>query len=197
MPKPNKQKSNMLQNYKPMKNNGIDIKSNNKKPTKKQGKGPLIFFSVSVVLLLISIVFDNERGLKSLFFLLNLLKSMIPVLAFVFVLMVLINIFLKSETLIKYMGKDSGLKGWFVAVVTGILSVGAIYMWFPLLKDMLDKGVKQGLVAVFLYNRGIKLQWLPVLAFYFSLKYVIVLTLVMILASLVQGIIINRIFEKK
>ena len=84
-----------------------------------------------------------------------------------------------------------------LAVVSGILSVGAIYIWFPVLKEMIDKGVKHGLIAVFLYNRGIKLQWMPVLALYFSVKFIIVLTLVMLLASLLQGVIIEKIFCKK
>ncbi len=160
-------------------------------------KGPWIFLAISVLLLISALIFDSEKGMSVWHFLLHLLTTILPVLVLVFAIMVLINLFLKTQLLIKYMGKGSGLKGWAIAVVTGILSVGAIYMWFPVLKEMIDKGVKHGLIAVFLYNRGIKLQWMPVLALYFSVKYIVVLTLVMLLASLVQGLIIERLFVEK
>jgi len=169
----------------------------NKKQQKSSSKGPWLFLASSTLLLLAAIITSHEKGTETLHFLLHLLTTILPVFAVVFVIMVLINLFLKTSVLIKYMGKGSGLKGWVIAVVSGILSVGAIYMWFPVLKEMVDKGVKHGLVAVFLYNRGIKLQWIPVLALYFSAKYIIVLTLVMLLASLLQGLIVEWLFVGK
>ena len=169
----------------------------NKKQQKSSSKGPWIFLASSTLLLLTAIITNHEKGTETLHFLLHLLTTILPVFAVVFVIMVLINLFLKTSVLIKYMGKGSGLKGWVIAVVSGILSVGAIYMWFPVLKEMVDKGVKHGLIAVFLYNRGIKLQRIPVLALYFSAKYIIVLTLVMLLASLLQGLIVEWLFVGK
>ena len=169
----------------------------NKKQQKGMSKGTWLFAALSILMLLIAITTNHEKGTQALHYLLHLLTTILPILGIVFTLMVLVNFFLKTSALIKYMGKDSGLKGWVIAVVSGILSVGAIYMWFPVLKEMIDKGVKHGLIAVFLYNRGIKLQWMPVLALYFSVKFIIVLTLVMLLASLLQGVIIEKIFCKK
>ncbi len=177
-----------------MKNNTDKVPSV-KKQQESSSKGPWIFMGFSLLLLAVAFFSNPDKGTQSLQFLLHLLGTILPVFVLVFVIMVLINLFLKTQLLIKYMGKGSGLKGWAIAVVTGILSVGAIYMWFPVLKEMIDKGVKHGLIAVFLYNRGIKLQWMPVLALYFSVKYIVVLTLVMLLASLVQGLIIEQLFK--
>jgi len=179
-----------------MKNN-TDKQNVGQKQQGKVSKGSWIFLAISALLLILALIFNPEKGIQVWHFLLHLLSTILPVLALVFVIMVLINLFLKTQLLIKYMGKGSGLKGWIIAVVTGILSVGAIYMWFPVLKEMIDKGVKHGLIAVFLYNRGIKLQWMPVLALYFSVKYIVVLTLIMLLASLVQGLIIERLFRNE
>ncbi len=36
-------------------------------------------------------------------------------------------------------GQTFGVKGRAIAVVTGILSVGAFYVWFPVLKEMIGK----------------------------------------------------------
>ena len=158
---------------------------------KRSQKGPWIFLGFSVLLFLLVLLFDKEKALETSGYFYHLVLEILPFLVVVFVLMVFINLFLKTSMLIKYMGEGSGIKGWLIAVFAGILSIGAIYLWFPILKNMLDKGVKPGLVATFLYNRGIKLNWLPLMALYFGMKYVVVLTLVTVLVSILQGLIID------
>ena len=66
-------------------------------------------------------------------------------------------------------------------------------MWYPLLAELKEKGIGYGYLATFLYNRAIKIPLLPIAIFYFGLKYVVILTIVMIFISIIQGIIINRI----
>ena len=173
------------------------LKSQNKKGNQKSKKGPWIFLGVSLLLYLLVYLFDKVKAIAVAERFYQLSKEILPFLIIVFVLMVLINLFMKASTLVKYMGKESGLKGWIIAIIAGIFSIGAIYLWFPLLKEMKDKGVKPGLIAVFLYNRGIKLHWLPLMALYFGLKYVFILTIVTILASLIQGTIIDYIVKEK
>lgn len=93
--------------------------------------------------------------------------------------------------------KDKGMKKWFFVIIGGILSSGPIYMWYPLLADLRNKGLNYGLIACFLYNRSIKIPLIPLAIIYFSWKYIIILLLVMILASIIQGIIINKLMEVK
>ena len=179
-----------------MKNSSKD-KGQNMKGSSKSKKGPWIFMGVSLLLYLPVYLFDKVKAIEVAERFYHLALEIFPFLIVVFVLMVLINLFMRTTTLIKYMGKESGLRGWIIAIVAGIFSMGAIYMWFPLLKDMMEKGVKPGLIAVFLYNRGIKLHWLPLMALYFGLKYVVILTIVTISVSLLQGTVIDFILMKK
>ena len=168
------------------------------KPEKKRSrKGPWIFLLATLFLYLLTALFNSQKAHEAGIRFLHLIMEIAPLLVVVFILMALINLFLKTELLLKYMGKDSGLKGWLISIFTGILSIGAIYMWFPILKTLMDKGVKPGLIAVFLYNRGIKLNWLPLMMLYFGMKYVIVLTLVTIFASILQGIIMDLLMKTK
>ena len=69
-------------------------------------------------------------------------------------------------------------------------------MWYPLMYDLQSKGVKDRFIATFLYNRGIKLQWLPMLVLYFGLKYSLVVLFVMILLSIPQGIITEKLVKR-
>lgn len=175
------------------------MKKQDSKAKKPSGhtKGPWIFMGISLLLFLAVCFFDKGKADEVATRFYHLSEEILPMLAVVFVLMVLINLFMKTSTLIKYMGEGSGLKGWLIAIVGGIISVGAIYIWFPILKNIMDKGAKQGLVATFLYNRGIKLTWLPLMVLYFGIKYVVVLTIITVLVSVLQGISIDFLIARK
>ncbi len=151
-----------------------------------------------IVLIIYSVLFfmDFELFELSLIFFFGILKKIIPIFALVFVLMSITNYFVTPQFVLKHM-KGRGIKKWVFVVVGGILSTGAVYMWYPLLADLKDKGLSLGLIATFLYNRAIKIPLLPLMIFYFSLKYVLVLTLIMIFISVIQGITINKLMERK
>jgi uncharacterized membrane protein YraQ (UPF0718 family) len=99
----------------------------------------------------------------------------------------IMNYFVNPKAVSKYVGKGSGIKGWFLAISTGILSHGPIYVWYPLLKELRSQGMRSGLVSVFLYNRAIKIPLLPLMVYYFGIKFVAVLLIYMIIASIAGG----------
>jgi len=108
-------------------------------------------------------------------------------LCLVFFIMLLINLFLKPASVAKFLGKGSGIKGIILAAVAGIISTGPIYAWYPLLKDLKDKGAGESSIAIFLYNRAVKPFLLPVMIGYFGWLYVVILTILMVLASIAVG----------
>jgi len=157
----------------------------------KNIEGKTWFFIIIVVSYFALFFLDCDLFYSSINFFFTILIKIIPVLILVFVLMVLTNYFVTSKIVLKYMNKK-GITKWFFVIIAGILSAGPIYMWYPLLADLKNKGLSYGLMACFLYNRAIKIPLLPLMIFYFSLKYVVVLSLVMIFMSVFQGIVINR-----
>ncbi len=163
---------------------------------KKTKRGAWIFMFASLFLFLILFVADKDKGVAAFTCFYQLLLEILPFLVLVFLLMVLVNLFLTPAVIKKHLGENSGIKGWILSIAGGIISLGAVYMWFPLLKDLMNKGVKPGLVAVFLYNRGIKLHWLPLMSFYFGVKYVVILTAATVFASVLQGVIIDGFFKR-
>ena len=87
------------------------------------------------------------------------------------------------------MEANKGIREWIIAIVAGILSIGPGYVWYPILKDLRDKGVEDRFLVAFLYNRAIKIPWLPMLIFYFGWTYSVVLLIVMVIASIPTAII--------
>jgi len=161
----------------------------------EENKGKFYFLFLVLLAYLILLLFNENLFFKSLINLKSLFFKLIPVFLLVFILMFLSNLFLNQKIIANHL-KDKGIKKWIFAIVAGILSSGPIYMWYPLLADLRKKGVSYGLIACFLYNRAIKIPLLPVLVYYFGLKYVIILTFVMVLASIIQGVMIDILMNR-
>jgi uncharacterized membrane protein YraQ (UPF0718 family) len=161
-----------------------------KKTNKRFNRG--WYFLIGVVILY-GIIYILGHGLfvSSLHFFIQLILKILPVFGLVFVLMLLANLLITPRIVKQYLAGAWFKQGIF-AVVGGILSTGPIYMWYPLLKDLRQKGFSSGHLATFLYNRAIKLPLLPVAIFYFGVKYVLILTIVMIFVSIIQGFIIDH-----
>jgi uncharacterized membrane protein YraQ (UPF0718 family) len=155
------------------------------------------FLLIVIAVYIIAGIIKPDAILPSLKFLLGIFKNIWWVFLLVFALLAVLNYYVMPKHVYKYLSKSSGAKGWFMAVAGGIISTGPIYMWYPLLNELQKHGTRTGLLAAFLYNRAIKPALLPLLIFYFGLTYTIVLTAVMIVMSIIQGIIVEKILEAK
>lgn len=160
----------------------------------KKIPGKWLFLIIIVFIYLLLLVIDVNLFLKSVDFFNEIILKIIFVMILVFVLMSLTNYLITPKSIIKHF-KEKGIKKWFYVIIGGILSTGPVYMWYPLLADLKEKGLDYGLISCFLYNRAIKIPLIPFILLYFGLKYVIVLTFVMIFISIIQGKIINKFME--
>ena len=106
--------------------------------------------------------------------------------------MALFNSFIDEKAISKYLGEESGTKGWLLALVGGILSHGPGYVWYPLLQNLREQGAKDGLIIAFVYVRAIKLPWLPLMVTYFGLSFTLVYTFYVVLGAYVQGMIADK-----
>lgn len=161
----------------------------------KQGKGgknfSQLFLALVAVLYLILLILQPQQALTALTFTKNIALRILPVFSLVILIMFAVDYLLSPAKVAQWVGDSSGVKGYLIAIAAGILSHGAIFVWYSLLQEMKDKGMRSGLIAVFLYNRAIKLTLLPLLIFYLGFEYALVLSFYMVLASLLQGALIE------
>ena len=141
-------------------------------------------------------IINPKAASDSVVLFLQLAVKILPVLIVVFLLMVLTN-HLVSAGFVKRHLKEKSIKKWLFAVIGGILSTGPVYVWYPLLAELKDKGLDYGLIACFLYNRAIKLPILPLAIVYFGWEFVLVLSVTMVIASLVQGLLIRSLMGEQ
>ena len=126
----------------------------------------------------------------------DILRNLMIPLSLVFTLMVLMNMFLKPAHIIGFLGKESGGKGIILSVAAGIISMGPIYAWYPLLKELRKKGASNSLIAVFLGNRAVKPFLLPIMISYFGWVYVLLLTFFTITGSVAAGFLVSILLKE-
>jgi uncharacterized membrane protein YraQ (UPF0718 family) len=156
-------------------------------------KKPINWYFLLLVLIIYGALYFISPAVffTSLGFFKKIILKIIPTFVLVFILMVVINRYVNNKFIIKHI-RGNKIKSKIYIVIGGLLSTGPMYMWYPLLEDLRAKGVNNGEIACFLYNRSIKPAYLPLLIMYFGLKYVIILSLVMIATSFVQSFFINK-----
>ena len=153
------------------------------------------FLGITIIAFIVTAIINSQNALEAANVFLDIIVKVVPTILIIIVLMTLINYFVKPKQLVKYLGKKSGVKGWFIAIIGGILSSGPIYMWYPLLNELQKKGVKNSLIATFLYNRSVKIALIPLLLMYFGATYTITLLIVMIIISIAQGWTTEKLME--
>jgi uncharacterized membrane protein YraQ (UPF0718 family) len=126
----------------------------------------------------------------------HMAASVTPVLVLVFGLVFLVERLLTRERTRTWLGRGSGWRGWLLALAAGIVSTGPVYAWYALLAELRAKGMRDALVAVALYARAIKLPLLPLLAHYFGLGFVLVLSAWLAVFALATGWLVERLMPR-
>lgn len=126
----------------------------------------------------------------------GLFSGILPSLLGVFVLMTLSDAFLDTKRVTRAVGSGSGAKGWLLAIFGGVLSSGPIYLWYPLLADLRERGMREGYAAAFLLARAVKLPLLPLMAFSFGWSFVGTFSVLLLLFSFLGGIATEALVAK-
>ncbi|MCK5030752.1 MAG: hypothetical protein KAR64_04740, partial [Thermoplasmatales archaeon] len=68
--------------------------------------------------------------------------EMMVILPAVMVIMGLFAVFISDETVVKHLGKTSGIKGIALSILIGTLPTGPLYIAFPMAATLLKKGAR-------------------------------------------------------
>lgn len=154
-------------------------------------------FLIAVFLLYLgSLIFNTGLFFESLVRFKEIFIEVIPVLIVVFLLTFLANLWLGSKKVNKMLSTKTGVVVYISAIFLGILSSGPIYMWYPLLSELKEKGLKNSLITIFLYNRAVKIPLIPMIVHYFGLPFLLITTCFMIVFSLINGYFVAKFTNK-
>jgi len=168
----------------------------NHKRTKKGSGGWIFLLTMLAVYGVVAIVSTQTAG-QALSLSVKVMNNLWPALVIVFFLLLAADLLLKPEWIKRNLGRESGIKGWLMAAVGGVLATGPIYAWYALLGELRDKGMRLSLAAVFLYSRALKIPLLPLMIHYFGMTYTLVLYLYLFGFSFVSGILMLRLEDSE
>lgn len=99
----------------------------------------------------IGIVFINPMiGQRSFIITRDNMLEMLSVIPPIFILLGLLDVWVKRETMIKLLGEKSGLLGIAIAFFMGSAAAGPLYAAFPIAGILLKKGSKLSNVLIFI-----------------------------------------------
>ena len=108
------------------------------------------WFILSLIGVGILTLVNRDLGIKAINTTAYSLKEMILVIPPIFVLLGLMDIWVPKETMTRYMGEGSGMKGTLLAIFIGSAAAGPLYGAFPIAAVFMKKGVSFFNVLVFI-----------------------------------------------
>lgn len=125
------------------------------------------------------------------------LLTMMKLLPCAFVLIALFDVWIKRQTVERHLGRDSGARGYFWAVLLAGMTVGGLYVGFPLVYSLYKKGAKLGVLFAYIGLAGVcripmTLFELSLMGPTFTAVRLAVSVPLVIAASIIMGRILQR-----
>lgn len=121
------------------------------------------FFLILLALNFLLLFAAPDLGRLSLAASFTNLKQMLSILPPIFILMGLMDVWIPKETMMKYLGKEAGILGGFIAFLLGSFSAGPLYASFPMAAMFRKKGAS--LINIYIFIGAWSATKLPMMMF--------------------------------
>ena len=170
------------------------------KTVEKQLKKNMIkswfFFCISIVIVVVLLSIFPEKIESVTSTSQEYLIEMMIILPAVMIIMGLFAVFIPSETVVKYLGKTSGIKGVALSIFIGTLPTGPLYIAFPMASALLKKGAGVSNIIVFLSAWAcIKIPQEMVEFQFLGGEFMLLRLILTVIFVIFMGLIIERIIE--
>ncbi len=108
------------------------------------------FFIIAIIALIILFFINKDIGMKALITTGYSLKEMALIFPPICILLGLLDVWVPRDTMIKFMGENSGIRGIVLAIILGSAAAGPLYGAFPVAAVFMKKGVKFSNVLIFI-----------------------------------------------
>ncbi|MCS4454044.1 permease [Clostridium botulinum] len=162
----------------------------------------ICFFIIILMLTLIITLIDFNKGQNISLIALDSFKQMLAVLPPIMLLLGLLDTWVPRQTMIKYMGDNSGILGIVLAILLGALAAGPVYAAFPVTAVFIKKGAKFSNIMIFMgawcaTKIPTFLFELSALGYKYTFSRLLVnLPSIIILAYLIEGLLSKNDLEK-
>jgi uncharacterized membrane protein YraQ (UPF0718 family) len=108
----------------------------------------VIMALLAIVLLVIG--YNKGEHISGLKIALKMTGEVLPLLLFAFIMAGMVQVLLPKELVLKWIGKESGIKGILIGTIAGSLAPGGPYVNLPVVAGLLKLGASIGTMVSFL-----------------------------------------------
>ena len=151
---------------------------------------------LSLILTIISFVFDKQKTLKGIKKGLLMFIKILPTLLSVIILVSVILFFISDEFLMKYLGKDAGYGAYVFATFIGAVSIIPGFISYPLAGILVKTGVSYAVISVFITTlKMVGVLTIPLEAKFFGYKISILRNSLAFLGAVLVGSLMAIIYN--
>ena len=126
----------------------------------------------------------------------TLFASVLLLIAAVFGLVGLLQVWISRDLILRLLGRESGGKGLLLAALCGTLLVGPAYIIFPLLMSLHRQGARWAVIVIVLSSYAVKLQMLPIEIEFLGWPFSLGRSLLTVLLAIPAGLLIERLMPE-
>ena len=155
------------------------------------------FFLLLLIVLILIGFLDFDLASKSILNIKDSFLQMLSVLPPIMVMLGLMDVWVSRESLMKYMGNNSGLLGIFLAMFIGSIAAGPMYAAFPFTAVLIKKGAKFSNIIIFMNAWCVtKISTLLFEISSLGYKFTFVRLLIDIPGVIIMGILVEKFLSK-
>lgn len=143
-------------------------------------------------------IINKELGTAAISIATGSLREMLTIIPPVFILLGLLDVWVPKESMVKYLGEGSGIKGIVLSFVIGSAAAGPLYGAFPIAAVLMKKGAKFSNVLIFI--GAWSTTKIPMIMFEIKslgMRFAMTRLIVDIIGIIIIAMIINSIIDSK
>lgn len=152
----------------------------------------LVLSILTLCFIVLSLFFDSRKTIRGIKKGMKMFINLLPILLLMLALVSIVLFLIPNETLVKYMGEGSGVKGWITAAGVGSVALIPGFIAYPLCGILIKSGVAYSVIAVFITTLMMTgFITLPVEAKFFGWRTSIIRNLFSLAAALFIGLLMS------
>lgn len=157
-----------------------------------------ISFVIYFLFIALSLIMDFNPGREIGTHFLSFFLSMVKILPCAFILIGLFEVWVRSETVEKHFGIQSGIKGYLWSILLAGTTVGGMYVAFPVAYSLYKKGAKLSIIFTYVGASGIcRIPMTLFEASFIGIKFTIIRLFVSLPLVILSSILLGNYLTKR
>ncbi len=154
------------------------------------------FLSLSVGITLLIYAVEAAKGRIVISTVYLTIFDVLDIIVAVSIFIGLFQVWVKPATIVKWIGKGSGVRGFILVCTFPIFMGGSLFTIFPLLKTLREKGARAGALASFITAWGGKAPLLPLETQFLGWPFALLRLSLVVFFAFIMGILMDWLGEK-